>query len=292
MSLLNGNLGWVILRDKKRIRDLVGTLYTARLRSLYADFLEGRWSPSKTDAIGPAVSLTSWRPRLPYLPLVILSLLCQTTRPSTIYVWLASEDYALLDPSVLEMFSLHGVCFEKCDDLGPHKKWLPMIESGKSDPFIICDDDILYPRDWLKHLIQEDREDAYVGVRCHRILRDENGDPLPYAKWDRNIPWLPQPSHDLFITGCGGAIIHPLRIRNEFRDRDTMLAKCPWNDDIWLKVAHAAAGFPCYKTRFSFPFLEIPGTRTSRLMQANVLEGGNDRHLASVKEWLTENVST
>ena len=286
MSLLNGHLGWVMMRDRGRIREVVASRYTADLRRLYADFLTGRWVPAKAEATGNAVSMTSWRPRLPDLPLVLLSLLCQSVRPSSIYVWLAPNDHSLMDTSVMERFSFHGVRFERCDDLGPHKKWLPIIESGLRDPFVICDDDILYPRDWLKHLLREDREDAYVGVRCHRIRYDDEGIPLSYEKWNRDLPWAPDPSPDLFITGCGGAVIHPDRITSEFRDREAIFRKCPKADDIWLKAAHAAAGVPSYKTRFSFPCLEIPGTGATSLMQTNVDAGGNDRQLSAVKHWL------
>jgi len=286
MSLLNGHLGWVMMRDRGRIREVVASRYAARLRRLYADFLAGRWAPANSDATGHPLSLTSWRPRLPDLPLVLLSLLCQSIRPSSTHVWLSSVDHALMDPSVMEKFSFHGVRFERCDDLGPHKKWLPMIESGMCDPFVICDDDILYPRDWLKHLLHEDRNDAYVGVRCHRIRYDDKGNPLSYEKWSRDIPWSPSPSQDLFITGCGGAIIYPDRIYGEFRDREAIFEKCPRADDIWLKAAHAAAGMPCYKTRFSFPCLEIPGTGATSLMQTNVDAGGNDRQLSAIHDLL------
>ena len=274
------------MRDRGRVRAAVASHYTTRLRALYAEFVAGTWSPAVLDRSRYAVSLTSWRPRLPDLPLVLLSLLCQSLRPLSIHVWLAPADYALMDSAVMESFSSHGVLFERCDDLGPHKKWLPIIESGKRDPFVICDDDILYPQDWLKHLIREDREDAYVGVRCHRIRYDDTGNPLSYEKWGRDVSWEPSPSHDLFITGCGGAIIHPNRINSEFRDREAIFNKCPKADDIWLKAAHAAAGIPCYKTRFSFPCLEIPDSFESSLLQTNVDDGGNDRQLVAVRNLL------
>jgi hypothetical protein len=205
-----------------------------------------------------------------------------------IHVWLTPSDYGLMDPAVMERFSANGVHFDTCDDLGPHKKWLPMIEGGAREPFLICDDDILYPRDWLESLIREDREDAYVGTRCHRIRRHASGMPLSYEKWNRDVDWELSPSFDLFITGCGGAIIHPDRISSEFRDRKAIFEKCPKADDIWLKAAHAAAGIPCYKTRYSFPCLEIPGTGATSLMQTNVDAGGNDCQLTAVKQWLQQ----
>ena len=274
------------MRNRGRIRAAVSSRYTARLRRLYAAFLEGTWLPVDEVSSGYAISLTSWRPRLAELPLVLVSLLNQSVRPSLIHVWLAPSDHTLLDPLVMERFFVHGVRFETCDDLGPHKKWLPMIERGAREPFVICDDDILYPQDWVKNLLAEDREDAYVGVRCHEIRYDTAGIPLSYEKWSRDVSWQPEPSHDLFITGCGGAIIHPERIRGEFRDRGAILEKCPRADDIWLKAAHAADGIPCYKTRFSFPCLEIPGTFETSLLQTNVDAGGNDRQLLMVQDLL------
>lgn len=286
-NLLNGTLGSRVLRNRGRSRAIVSAQIVKNLRFHLNDFLDGKWLPSKSTASsGHVVSMTSWRPRLPDLPLVLLSLLRQSHRPSSVHVWLTPSDHSLLEPLVMERFSFHGVRFETCDDLGPHKKWLPMIEGGASDPFVICDDDILYPRNWLGRLIHEDRRDAYVGVRCHEISYDSAGIPLSYEKWSRDVAWESEPSKDLFITGCGGAIIHPERIRDEFRDRGAIFEKCPRADDIWLKAAHAAAGIPCYKTRYSFPCLEIPGTGESSLMQTNVDAGGNDRQLEAVKQWL------
>jgi len=287
MSLLNGHLGWSLMRDRGRIRAAVAARYAAGLRKDYTAFLIGKWSPNADGAVAShSVSLTSWRPRLPDLPLVLLSLLKQSLRPSLIRIWLTSSDYGLIDRLVMERFSKHGVLFEKCDDLGPHKKWLPMIERGLLDPFVICDDDILYPQNWLQELICEDRHDAYVGVRCHRIIRDEAGCPLLYSEWIRDVGWQVVASQDLFITGCGGAIIHPSRISSEFCNREEILKKCPRADDIWLKAAHASAGIPCYKTRYSFPCLEIPGSFESGLLKTNVDDGGNDHQLQSVKQWL------
>ena len=274
------------MRNRGRIRAAVASKYTTRLRSLYDEFIVGNWSPLDSMETAYAVSMTSWRPRLPDLPLVLLSLLRQTLRPSLIHVWLAPSDLSLIDPSLVERFSAHGVRFERCDDIGPHKKWLPMLERGGGDPFVICDDDILYPNEWMERLICEDRDDAYVGTRCHRIRRDGDGVPLLYSEWMRDVGWESSPSQDLFITGCGGAIIYPGRILPEFRDREAIFQKCPRADDIWLKAAHAAAGIPCYKTRYSFPCLEIPGTGSSGLMQTNVDAGGNDSQLTAVRHFL------
>lgn len=283
-NLSNGTFGSKVLRNRGRSRAIVSAQIVKYLRCHLNDFLDGKWLPSKsTVSSGHAVSMTSWRPRLPDLSLVLLSLLRQSHRPSSIHVWLAPSDLGLMNPFEMERFTAYGVRYESCDDLGPHKKWLPMIECGTREPFVICDDDILYPRHWFQNLVAEDRKDAYVGVRCHEIRYNFRGIPLSYSQWRHEVRWQPESSNKIFITGCGGAVIHPSRITAEFRDREAIFEKCPKNDDIWLKAAHVVAGIPCYKTRYSFPCLEIPGTGSSGLMQTNVDAGGNDRQLCAVR---------
>jgi hypothetical protein len=286
-EILNGGFGKKIMRNRGRTRSLFARHLSCQLSVILKRFIDGLWVPQSTMvSTSYAVSLTSWKPRLPDLPLVLLSLLRQSVRPAAIHVWLSEDDYALLDPNVILRFSTHGVRFEISDNLGPHTKWLPMIERGADNPFVICDDDILYPRKWLESLIREDRTDAYVGIRCHRIQYDANEYPASYSEWKHDIAWDGLLSHSLFVTACAGAIIHPARIADEFRDRRLIMDLCPKADDIWLKAAHAAAGIPCFKTRYSFPCLEIPGSFESSLLQTNVDDGGNDRQLSAVKHWL------
>ena len=284
---INNSAGWKILRNRGRARALVSLQISCIFKSRLDLFLSGSWVPEPNiPESSYAVSLTSWGARLPDLPLVLISLLHQSVRPSAIHVWVSVEDRNSLDQFLINRFSSYVVHFETCDNLGPHTKWLPMIERGAREPFVICDDDILYPRRWMESLIREDRSDAYVGTRCHRIQYDSNGYPLPYSNWKHDIAWDGSSSDHIFVTACAGAIIHPERIGTEFLDRKRIMEHAPKADDIWLKVAHAVAGIPCYKTRFSFPCLEIPGTGASSLMQTNVDAGGNDRQLAAVKHWL------
>lgn len=106
-----------------------------------------------------------------------------------------------------------------------------------------------------------------------------DGDLRPYVEWEKDLQNPRSPSMDLFVTACGGAIVHPTRLGKEYLDRARIMEECPWADDIWLKAAHVAAGIPCFKTRFSFPCLEIPGSHASGLFGANVDQGRNDRQM-------------
>jgi hypothetical protein len=290
-ALLNGSIGARLLRDRGRSREWVARqIVGRRLKGLQRLLADPEAVRPAGRTVGISVSLTSWLPRLEVLPLVLLGLVEQTVRPSAIDVWLTAEDEALLDSFLKAAFARHGVRFRTCDDLGPHKKWLPLVESGVRGAFVICDDDILYPCDWLERLTLEDRADAYVGIKCRRMRWSPDGALLPYVKWDKDVKHGQSPSRDLFITGCGGAIIHPDRLGNKFRDRQKIANECPRADDIWLKAAHVAAGIPCYKTKYSFPCLEIPGTMASGLMPSNVDRGENDAQMLVLREVMRQNV--
>ena len=267
------------------MRAVVSHLLQRKIERRLLTFLNGDWQPSISEEgkNGFALSLTSWTPRLQSLPLTLISLLDQKVAAREIHVWLTVEDLGRLRPSVLEAFGAHGVSFQTCKNLGPHKKWLPMLQIGYEHPFVICDDDIFYPRSWLASLLEEDRPDAYVGTRIHRMAA--RGPELAgYESWNRDIGWDGKPSEWNFITGCGGAVIHPSRIGADFRDWGRIQNACPKADDIWLKAAHLAAGVPVYKTRYSFPCLEIPGTGESALLAANVDSGGNNSQLGTLKQ--------
>ena len=287
LETFNGPLGWRVLRNRGKARAFVSRLLQKNTQRRLHAFLSGVWQPSPpaSGGRGFAVSLTSWAPRLAALPFTLICLLDQKVAAREIHVWLTVEDLGRLLPSVLEAFSAHGVSFQTCKNLGPHKKWLPMLQIGYEWPFVICDDDIFYPREWLRSLIKEDRSDAYVGTRVHRMAAC-GSDLAGYGSWSRDIAWDGKLSEWNFITGCGGAVIHPERIGSDFRDWDRIKKFCPKADDIWLKTAHLEAGIPIYKTKYSFPCLEVPGTAESSLLGTNVDEGGNDKQLEILKqEW-------
>jgi len=160
-----------------------------------------------------------------------------------------------------------------------------MIESGHHEAFVICDDDIVYPREWLARLLADNREDAFVGLRAHQVTFASGGAVEPYANWEKLVSPPRAPQFSIFITGGAGAIIHPKRINVEFLDRATILQKCPTADDVWINVMHWASGYACYKTKYSFPCLALPTAELSALEGQNVGRRANDVQLAAVMNW-------
>lgn len=287
LPISGGTIAKAVLRNRGRLRNAISKHLFKKLEMAAQNFLNDKWIPLVApNSSHYSISLTSWGPRLNLLSITLLTLLQQSVTPKEIVVWLTKNDLKALPDQVPEKFLPFSVRFECCDDLGPHKKWLPMLELGTRNPFVICDDDIIYPYRWFEKLTSEDRDDAYVGLRCHQIKYAKSGYVLPYSQWLLDVASARLPSFDLFVTGGAGAIIHPDRISAEFRHRGTIFDKCPKADDIWLKAAHSASGIPCCKTKYSFPCLEIPGSFDSGLLQSNVDNGGNDQQILSFQKLL------
>jgi len=273
-----------LLENRGRTREFLSARIERRLQSRLSDLMKGkgrlRVSDLKSDVV---VSLTSWPPRAKTLPLVLLTLLEQTLRPAMIYVWLSHDDQDMISNEHREFFTKHGVKFKAVDDLIAHKKWLPLLELGQTDSFVIADDDTYYPKDWFDYLVSEAEQypDCIVAHRCHKIKVNHDNIPEAYVDWEKDVK-VGGNSHLLFPTGCGGVVIHPEAVSEEFRRRDLIEKLCPLADDIWLKAAYLQAGFKCRKSHYSFPCLDYPGTRESGLAVKNVDQGANDQQLKDV----------
>jgi hypothetical protein len=215
-DMFNGALGHYLLRNRGMLRSALGRMLVCKYIKLNDRLIRGEWKP-QSPAIGLPVSMTSWSRRSSSLAFALFSLLCQKpVRPRSITVWLSQQDYPLFKTATYLALGEFGIQFKLCKDIKVHNKWLPMIECGYSEPYVICDDDVLYPDCWLMALTSESLKDTYIGTRCHEVLF-ENGEIASYSRWCKEVSWTGVPSHQLFVTGVGGAIIVPERISPSFR---------------------------------------------------------------------------
>jgi hypothetical protein len=286
--LQRGKLITALLRDRGRSRRfLISRIQhkqQARLDAMLAGSIKPRVSAHQCDV---PISITSWMPRKDALPLVLLSMIEQSLRPAAVHVWLCPEDQEMISEHHRDFFAVHGVQFHETGNIGPHKKWLPMIESGHESSFVIADDDTYYPRDWFEALVREGAEypSEIIANRCHKILLQANGMPEPYAEWQRGVTGQRESSHFLFAVGCGGALIRPDAIAQEFRNRDLIGKLCDRADDVWLMAAYIHSGYKVRKSGYDFPSLDYPGTTQSGLAVTNVDQGENDQQLQQVFQY-------
>ena len=102
------------------------------------------------------MSLTTFGPRIAIAYLAIEAIGRGILKPSRLMLWLdAREQGRALPPSLLRLAE-RGLEIRYCEDIGPHKKYYPFVASQRSfeRPLVTADDDVIYPRDWLRELMQ------------------------------------------------------------------------------------------------------------------------------------------
>jgi len=202
--------------------------------------------------------------------------------PSRVILWL--DDASLVDnlPIGIRRLQKRGLEIRLCKDYGSYKKFYPYVESllEFKDPLVTADDDVLYPRYWLRKLFEAFQQFPNV-INCHRarVMRVSQDGIAKYEEWKMADSTMQSYCH--LPTGIGGVIYPPL-FQQELKKQGTaFLNCCPKSDDIWLHVQALRAGYKVRQVdKKSFRLLDIPGTQETALQNSNVARGGNDCQIA------------
>jgi hypothetical protein len=238
------------------------------------------------------VSLTTIPERIVNVHLCLDTLLRQSVKPDRLILWLNESDdpdrprvAKDILPEPLTRLQLRGLDVCWCRNIGAFTKIIPTMRIHPDALIVTADDDIFYPRHWLKELYESYLHEPQY-IHCHRahLMRyDANGRPLPYRQWDFYAPGFQGPSLDLFLTGVGGVLYAPGHLHPEVLNEGAFLELCPKNDDVWLKAMSLLNGVPCKKVAkesLTNRCIRIPNNR--RLEDGNVREDGNDPQIRAV----------
>lgn len=230
---------------------------------------------------GPVVSLTTFEPRWATVHFTIESIAAGTLRPARLVLWVSHALLAGGLPATLERLVRRGLEVRGTEDLGPHKKYYPLVAAEpRPAAFATADDDVLYPADWLASLVAAAAAapQAIHAHRAHAMAFQPDGRFLRYEDWPACRSTRPSPLH--FATGVGG-VLYPAVMHEALRAAGDAFRGCaPRADDIWLNAIACRSGVPVAQTRvFSPQWFEVPGTRDHGLARGNVQQGGNDRQL-------------
>ncbi len=234
-----------------------------------------------TNPGGPVVSLTSYGRRARSVHFALESIARGRMRPSRLILWL--DDPAILDdlPIGIRRLQKRGLEVKSCENYGPHKKYYPYLESLQEIevPMVTADDDVLYPRYWLKDLVEAFRRFPNV-VNCHRarLVELDQERIAEYRSWE--FADSTKPSFRHFAVGVGGVLYPPSLQQKLKREGAAFKNCCPKADDIWLHLQATRAG---YKVRQvgnkAFRLVYIPGTQKNALYHNNLVGGENDRQI-------------
>ena len=183
------------------------------------------------------ISLTSYPLRINTVSYTIKSLLKQDCHYKKIILWLAKEQFPQGEkelPTDLTDLISDSFCIEWCTDLRSYKKLIPALKKYPDDIIVTADDDIIYPRDWLRRLVHaySEHPDMIHCLRAHRIVI-HNGNILPYQRWNVK-EYNVSPSFLNFFTGVGGVVYHSSLLYRDVMREDIFTKICPDADDIWF----------------------------------------------------------
>ncbi|TCS41920.1 glycosyltransferase family A protein [Reinekea marinisedimentorum] len=244
-----------------------------KLRSVSLESLNDVSKP----ALPVVISLTSIPSRLPIIHYTIRSVLTQSYRPEKMLLWL---NESLRNEIPKRLKELEGDIFEirfsKLDC--PHLKLVETLAEFQQSNIVTCDDDLIYPNDWLELLYNEHKAfpDQIIANTCRYVMYDEQGNTLPYVQWSNNIPYGTS-SLAIMPAGYGGVLYPPGSLLTpEVYSSDIYLKLSPKADDLWFKAMSFLNGTVCRRSAVvSERAIPVAGSRKVTLSRANVNQDKN-----------------
>lgn len=246
-------------------------LATARLAWTSEDQLGKNASPADVDVI---ISLTSIPSRLSALHLTIKSLLNQGVTFEKIILWLHQD---LQDQVPSALVKLQGDRFEirYCATTEPHRKLVETLKLYPDRVIVTCDDDMIYPADWLYRLLESWQQTPgdIVAHRCRKV-EIENGEIKPYATWHSEATGGSSPN--TLAIGWGGVLYPPGSLDDRVLDRDAYMRLSPRADDLWYKAMAMLKGTAIRKSQKPYPApIPIIASQGVSLRKTNIGEDQN-----------------
>ena len=234
------------------------------------------------DPAGPTVSMTTYGQRLKDAHIAIETIAKGTVLPSRFMLYLDVEEDVLRPTEALKRLKKRGLEIHLAENLGPHTKiqWWIQNAPNFSRPHIVADDDIFYPKWWLKRILDASQQEptSVMAYRAHRIvLTDDKKGLTPYESWP---PGIKGPSHLNFATCVSGVLFPPNFLEIMRKAGDGFRETCPRNDDLWLtfqSIEHGVGIGLVTDTCLHFDLL--PGSQEVALHSTNVFEQQNDVQL-------------
>ena len=229
------------------------------------------------------VSLTSFPARIHLVQYAIYSLLKQSLQPNRLVLWLGDDKFPHREndlPTDLLALKTLGLEIRWCKDMKSCTKLLPSLREWPEALIVTADDDLYYPRDWLKSLYQSwlgDPKNIHTGG-IRRIVLDPGGLPKPFGAWE----WNPGDSVPAFCNtqlGCYGALYPPHCLHPDALDTNTFLRLSPSNDDFWFwaMALRNNTKIQLVVANRQQTILIPSSIGTPRLWSQNHSGGGNDR---------------
>ncbi len=226
------------------------------------------------------ISLTSFPKRIDTLWLTIETLFRQSVKPDEIILWLAESQFNGMSslPNSLLRMQERGLTIRFCDDLRSHKKYYFVLKEHPKDLVILADDDMFYPHDTIKKLLQL-HEQYPKDICCitAQVIEPEFTAAPSLWRNPRIDEHYWQHSNQLQTFTGSGTLIPPDALAGEVFDKDVFQSICPYADDLWITYMAYKKGtkISTLKRWRAFP-ISIYGTAADSLYYINAEQNQND----------------
>jgi hypothetical protein len=206
------------------------------------------------------------------------SLLAQDMKPDAVVLWLARSEFAHLPSDILR---LDGLTIRQCEDLRSYKKLIPALREYPDAFVLTADDDLVYPRTWLRSFIEAWRSEKEILLRRGRLA--SNLVASSYNKWPlAGTIKEDRPQGAIFPTSCHGMLVPPGAMCQAVADMAQAQVLAPMNDDIWWYWMGLMGG-STFRIIDGDPIHDLPTGQDGLWSQHN-RDGGNDRQIAAMIE--------
>jgi len=188
------------------------------------------------------VSLTTIPERIHKVHLCIESLLRQSCKPDYLILWVSIPEEKV--PKKLARLKQRGLQIKFCKDIRSYKKNIYTLKENPQSIIVTADDDVFYPKDWLKQLYDAyQREPQYIHCfRAHLMIKDSDGKLKKYKEWNTLDSGIQGPSLHLFPNGMCGVLYPPHSLSEEVLNEEVFMRLSPYHDDAWLKAMSLLKG--------------------------------------------------
>lgn len=227
------------------------------------------------------VSLTSYPPRFSTLHKTIESILKQSITPQRFCLYIAENDMEQLPDKVTRLAG-YGLEIVPTKDIRSFKKLIPCLSSNRDQVIVTADDDVVYPRHWLRLLYWHHLETPST-IICHRaryMTFSSTGSINSYIWW----PNIDRELASLLVVpiGNGGVLYPPDCFHEEIDKEDLFLHLCGSSDDIWFKAMSLKRRIACKKINHYPHFFKHHRKSQQTALKNTNMQFLNDEHITKV----------
>lgn len=242
------------------------------------------------------VSFTTYEKRIDFYEDTILSIVNGNVLPEFICIYVAESMHSLMKQKSSLVFELEKMGIVKIrivEDLKSYKKIVFALQDFPEKDIVICDDDVLYTKNWLQKLVDThkkiDNKKTVICHRCHHVLYNKDGSFKKYIDWQWNIVGG-NASKDNFATGIGGVLYPSGSLPAIAADKNLFMQLAPSADDIWLWFCAINNGYKIVRANSFSVFRVIPGTEETGLRHTNVAQDINDQQIFACYKYFNNGV--